>query len=200
VLFLNDDIEITEPDWLETLVGQAQVDRVAAVGALLFYPDGRLQHAGVSLSRTGPSHVYLRRALDLRDDVGRLQAAHDVSACTAACLLVSRAAFDEVGGFDTRFAVAFNDIDLCLRLRERGYRIVLAPLARLVHAESTSFGSHFAGRVEEWNTEMALMRERWGGLLGADAFQSPNLADDPKHPERLAFPPRVAYPWRVAPG
>ena len=115
VLFLNDDIQVIEADWLETLVGQAQGERVAAVGASLAYPDRRIQHAGVCLSRMGPTHSYVGRPIGSGGDFGRLRAAHDVSASTGACLLVSKAAFDEIGGFDPRFAVAYNDIDLCLR-------------------------------------------------------------------------------------
>jgi hypothetical protein len=127
---------------------------------------------------------------------GRLRLAHDVTAATGACLLVSREAFDAIGGFDTQFAVAYNDVDLCLRLRERGYRVVLAPLARLVHVEAASFGSHVQGRAAEWKAESDLIHERWAAQMGADCFHNPNLADDPVHPERIAFPPRVAYPWR----
>ena len=100
VLFLNDDIQVIEADWLETLVGQAQGERVAAVGALLAYPDRRIQHAGVRLSRMGPTHSYVGRPIGSGGDFGRLRAAHDVSASTGACLLVSKAAFDEIGGFD----------------------------------------------------------------------------------------------------
>jgi GT2 family glycosyltransferase len=196
LLFLNDDVEVVDGDWLETLVGQAQSDHVAGVGAFLEYPDGRVQHAGVVLCESGPSHVYRKRPNGLGGYFGRLLMAHDVTAVTGACLLVSRPAFDEVGGFDTRFAVSFNDIDLCLRLRDHGYRIVLTPLARLVHAESMSFGSHSHGRECEWNAERELLLQRWASQMGADVFHNPNLAYDMRHPERLAFPPRANYPWR----
>ena len=198
VLFLNDDIEVLDADWLETLVGQVQSEGVGAVGAFLVYPDRTIQQAGIMLAAGGPSHAYVGRPATLDGYHGRLQMAHDVSAVTGACLLVSKDAFDAVGGFDPRFAVAYNDVDLCLRLREHGHRVVFAPLARLVHVEGASFGSHYDGRVSEWNAERDLFHERWGALMGADRFHNPNLADKPARPEKLAFPPRVTYPWRYA--
>jgi GT2 family glycosyltransferase len=198
LLFLNDDVEVLDADWLETLVGQAQGDGVGAAGALLVYPDRRIQQAGIMLAAGGPSHTYGGRPAGLDGYHGRLRMAHDVSAVTGACLLVSKDAFDEVGGFDPRLAVAYNDVDLCLRLREHGHRVVFVPLARLVHVEGASFGSHYHGRVSEWNAERELFHARWGALMGADRFHNPNLADKPARPEKLAFPPRVSYPWRAA--
>ena len=126
---------------------------------------------------------------------GRALLAQELSAVTAACMLVPKAVFDRVGGFDAQnFAVAFNDVDLCLRIREAGYRITWTPYATLLHHESASRGAEdtrekrvrFAG-------ECAAMIKRWGGQLRADPFFNPNLSLDFEMPA-LAFPPRIAMP------
>ena len=117
---------------------------------------------------------------------------------TGACLLVRKEAFDEVGGFDERFPVAYNDVDFCLRLRERGWRIVFTPDAILTHVESASFGSHGKGRTAAYQADVDEMRRRWLHRLRTDPAHNPNLALDSTEPWRLAFPPRTSYPWRAA--
>jgi len=142
VLLLNNDIEITSPDWLETLLGQAQREDIGAVGGKLYYPDGRVQHAGIVTGMFGVAghpHVYFGG----HDDgyYARLRITSNVSAVTGAMLMVSRAKYDEVDGLDEKeFAVAYNDVDFCLRLLEKGYRNVFTPFVEAIHYESASRG------------------------------------------------------------
>ena len=200
LLLVNDDIEVLHPDWLELMVGHIAQPRVGAVGALLLAPDERVQHAGVLLGEpfAGPlaGHLYHGAAIVGPSYAGRLRLNQDLSCVTGACVLVRREAFDEAGGFDEAFAVAYNDIDFCLRLRESGWRIVFTPDAILTHVESASFGSHMEGRDEAHQRDVEAMRRRWRHVLGADPAHNPNLALEWVQPWRLAFPPRVSYPWR----
>jgi GT2 family glycosyltransferase len=144
--------------------------------------------AGQSLSRWRRSTSgYHERAL----------VSHDVSCVTAACMLIRRDVFLELGGFDEALRIAFNDIDLCLRLRNAGWRIVWTPRAELYHQESASIGRHDAEtRKEEWAREIGLMRSRWGRALRSDANYNPNLSLDAFYLWESSFPPRVSYPWR----
>jgi GT2 family glycosyltransferase len=195
--FLNDDTEVIGGDWLSAMVAQVVRDRVAAVGAMLLYPNQRIQHAGVLLGAGGvAAHMYLRRHRDTRGYHDRALVDQDVSCVTAACMLVRRDVFVDVGGFDESLAIAFNDVDLCLRLREAGWRIVWTPSAELYHKESASIGRHSAGaRAEEWMVESNLMQSRWGQELLSDPYYSPNLSLDPLQLCEPAFPTRVSYPW-----
>ena len=174
LLFLNDDTEAAEPGWLTAMVELAVRPEVGAVGAKLLYPDGRIQHAGVALGIYGVAgHSF--RGLD-----GRRQHYFDfpdvirnVSAVTGACLMVRAAVFHEVGGFDERrFAVAFNDVDLCLKIGQRGYRVLYTPHALLYHHEAFSKGER---DIRPHPAEVAEMQARWGRLLADDPFYSPNL-------------------------
>ncbi len=196
--FLNDDTEVIATDWLSTMTGHVLRDRVGAVGAMLLYPKGRIQHAGVVLGAGGvAAHTY-------RSMPGRILGYHDravidqdVSCVTAACMLVRREAFSNVGGFDEALALAFNDVDLCLRLHEAGWRIVWTPGAQLYHKESASIGRHDTADGEgQWTFEWSLIRSRWGGQLMSDPQYSPNLSLDARQLWEPAFPPRVSYPWR----
>jgi GT2 family glycosyltransferase len=198
LLFLNNDTEVINRDWLRHLAANACRPEVGAVGAKLLYPNGRVQHAGIILGMGGVAgHFHLRRG---REDPGyfsRARLQQNLSAVTAACLAVRRQVFAEVGGFDgTNLPVAFNDVDLCLRLRERGYLIVWTPLAQLYHHETASRASDLLGdRHREFVREREYMRARWGRILDHDPYFNPNLAlDNPTI--GLAFPPNISYPWR----
>jgi GT2 family glycosyltransferase len=128
-----------------------------------------------------------------------LRLARNVSAVTAACLAVRKAVFDEVGGFDAdALAVAFNDVDLCLKIGAAGYQLIWTPLATLYHLESASRGSDAtAEKVDRFRREIAVMRERWGPVLDDDPFYGPNF--DKEHVDyRLATPPARVRPWRRA--
>ena len=191
LLFLNNDIEVIDAGWLRHMVANAHRCEVGAVGAKLLYPNGRIQHGGIILGMGGVAgHFHLRCR---RDDPGyfsRAQLQQNLSAVTGACLAMRRAIFDEVGGFDGKnLPVAFNDVDLCLRIRERGYLIVWTPLAELYHHKSASRGSDLMPeRHQEFQREAGYMRARWGAVLDRDPYFSPNLSLN--HTAiRLAFPP-----------
>lgn len=197
VVLLNNDIDPISPGWLAALVAQAIRPDVGAVGARLLYADGRLQHAGVALLAGGHT-VHLER-LAARDDPGYrglAVAPRSVLAATAACLALRRAVFLEVGGFDARaFPVAFNDVDLCLRLREYGYRTVIEPAAELYHLESQSRGRAETPMARAFeNRQVDALRARWGHMFGRDPYFNPNLACLWDEPLRLADVP-PARPW-----
>jgi O-antigen biosynthesis protein len=187
VCLLNNDIEVLDPDWLAVLAQQALRPEVGAVGARLLYPDGRLQHAGVVLgvgNAAGHAHRFLRP-----EEEGwhhRHSLPHFVSAVTAACLVVRRDRFDAVGGLnEADFAVAFNDVDLCLRLNQRGWQSLYEPRATLVHHESVSRGldrdpvgaARFAG-------ELAALRGLWNTCGMVDPLMHRGLSP---YSERFAF-------------
>jgi GT2 family glycosyltransferase len=175
LLFLNDDTEAIAPGWLGAMVELAMRPEVGAVGAKLLYPDGRIQHAGVVMGLfENCGHAF--KGLD-----GRLQhyfdlpdAIRNVSAVTGACLMTRSEIFAEVGGFDeARLAVAFNDIDLCLKIGSRGYRVLYTPHALLYHHEALSK----TGRdLIPHTDEVAVMQSRWKDTIAADPFYSPNLS------------------------
>ncbi|MFL6216561.1 MAG: glycosyltransferase family 2 protein [Blastocatellia bacterium] len=175
LLFLNDDTEAISDDWLAALVEHAERAEVGAVGGKLLTADGRIQHAGVVLGINGAAGHALR-GVDGFGGAGYLNFANvtrNYAAVTAACLMTRREVFDEVGGFDElSFPISFSDVDLCLRLRQRGYLIVFTPLALLYHYESASRGLTPEPQAE------ARLRERWGEQLIADPYFNPNLRDD----------------------
>ena len=197
LLFLNNDTEIIGPDWLRHLVANACRAEVGAVGAKLIYPSGRVQHAGVILGMGGVAgHFHLGCQ---RHDPGYFSRAllqQNLSAVTAACVAIRRTVFDEVGGFNDDLRVAFNDVDLCLRLRQRGYLIVWTPLAELYHHESASRGSDLlSARHREFVQEIEYMQAKWGWALQRDPYFNPNLSLRDLSIS-LAFPPAIDKPWR----
>ncbi len=176
ILFLNNDTEVISPEWLSAMVEHAQRPEVGAVGAKLLFPDDTIQHAGVILGIGGVAN---HEHMGLRDDMpgyfGRPHAIHNVSAITAACMLVRRDLFQEIGGFDSKnLPVAFNDVDLSLRIREKGYWIVYTPYAVLYHHESSTRGKDDIWR-ERFQRETEYMLKRWGRELENDPFYNPNL-------------------------
>ncbi|MBS7457827.1 glycosyltransferase family 2 protein [Coralloluteibacterium stylophorae] len=188
---VNNDIEVIEGSWLRTMVAQAVRPEIGAVGAMLYYPDDTIQHAGVVLGMGGVAgHVYTTQPRGSHGQCGRALLAQEMSAVTAACLVVRREVFEEVGGLDETLSVAFNDIDFCLRIRVAGYRNLWTPYAELYHHESASRGyedtpekqARFRGEVER-------MRERWGEVLVNDPCYNPNLTLTGAAFD-LAFPPR----------
>jgi GT2 family glycosyltransferase len=141
LVFLNNDTEVLARDWLEQLLRIGGDPSVGVVGATLLYPDRTIQHAGLFPRADGLwVHPYRGLPGDHAGDGGELRVARCVPAVTAACLLVRRALFGELGGFDERFPVTYNDVDLCRRVRERGLSVVVSPEARLFHYEGLSRG------------------------------------------------------------
>ncbi|HKU98838.1 MAG TPA: glycosyltransferase family 2 protein [Vineibacter sp.] len=172
VLLLNNDIEVTDPQWLREMVSCLAYPRTGIVGARLLYPDRSLQHAGVIVGLSGlAGHWYHAKPQDFPGMMGRLNVRQSLSAVTAACMLISRACLDEVGLFDEEaFAVAYNDVDYCLRAGKSGYRIVWTPFATLVHHESASRGSdELPANTARFAREKAALRERHA----TDTFEDP---------------------------
>jgi glycosyltransferase involved in cell wall biosynthesis len=191
---INNDVEVLSPDWLEEMVSFAVRPEVGAVGAKLLYPDGRIQHAGVILGVggvAGHSHKFY----DSNDPgyYGRLVLPQSLSAVTGACLVLRRKCFEDVGGFDEKsLPIAFNDVDLCLRIREAGYRIVWSPHAQLYHHESVSRGLEDTSEKQaRFEKEANYMKQRWGEKLRNDPYYNLNLTLD-REDFSLAFAPRVA--------
>jgi GT2 family glycosyltransferase len=190
---LNNDVVALDNKWLGEMLSRIGKDNVAAVGALLLWPSGVIQHGGTVL---GPSFAATHAFSDrLHDDPGyteMLLAAHERSAVTAACMLTRRSDYLDVGGMDAvHFPVNFNDVDYCLRLREKGKRIVLTPHARLYHYESASRGhDETADKAGRFSRELTCLRSRWGNSLLEDAYYSPVLSLDPTPFSGLAWPPR----------
>jgi GT2 family glycosyltransferase len=176
VLLLNDDTEVISGGWLEAMLEHAQRPEVGAVGARLLYPDGRIQHAGAmtGIGGLGPglsTHAYQFYPSDSPGHMGTLVTTTNYSAVTAACMLIPKPVYEEVGGLDEdNLPVAFNDVDLCLRIRERGYLIVYTPFAELYHYESASRG--YKGN----RAEGLYMRERWGKVLDEDSYYNPHFS------------------------
>ncbi|MDY2896512.1 MAG: glycosyltransferase [Candidatus Limivivens sp.] len=178
LLFLNNDTEVISPFWIREMLGFCQREDTAAVGAKLFYPDGLVQHCGVVVGIANyAGHVQNFKTRRDNGYFGRLRAVQDISAVTAACMLVKRSVFEEIGGFDESFEVAFNDVDLCLRIRETGKLIVQDPNVELYHYESKSRGyENTPEKLARFKGEVIRFRKRWKAFLEkGDPYYSPNL-------------------------
>jgi GT2 family glycosyltransferase len=195
---LNNDIEVIDAGWLRELASQAMRPGIGAVGALLYYPDRTIQHAGVILGIGGvANHVYAGAPQGHPGLCARALVAQNLSAVTAACMAVKRERYLGIGGLDERLQVAFNDVDFCLRLLEAGYRNVWTPFAQLLHHESASRGRDEEGPGRErFLGEARYMEERWSEVLRADPAWNPNLSLDSLDAS-LAFPPRAATRLRL---
>ncbi|MBE5823656.1 MAG: glycosyltransferase [Butyrivibrio sp.] len=183
IILLNNDTQVITVNWIEELLMYAQREDVGAVGAKLYFPDRKIQHAGVVLGlgahRTAGHSHYGQAGMNL-GYMGRLCYAQDVSAVTGACLMVSRKKYDEVGGFDEGFAVSLNDVDFCLRLRQKGYLNVFTPFAELYHYESLSRGLDLEGKnAERYDKESEHFRTKWKEVLEkGDPYYNPNFSLD----------------------
>lgn len=197
---LNDDIQVTNADWLDVMVARACLDGVGAVGAMLYYPDDRIQHGGVIIGSGGvAAHAHHPLPRGSGGYFARAALEQDQTAVTAACLLLRREVFEAVDGFNEAFEVAFNDVDLCLRIRRAGWRIVWTPQAELTHHESASVRPpKDPERVEQFAGEVARMRRLWGELLDDEPFYNPNLSLVLGAAFTLASPPRRRPAWRRA--
>lgn len=191
---MNNDIEIQSPDWMEEMLSFAQLGQVGAVGARLWYPGTRgLQHGGVIVGLGGVAgHAHVGLAKTEKGYFGRPVLHHRCSAVTAACLMIKKSTYFVVGGLDEGLAVAFNDVDFCLRLGQAGFHCTYTPHAEMTHHESASRGDDLAEENRQrFMDEEAFMKTRWGAQLLADPFYSPNLSLN--HSDfRIAVRSRVA--------
>ena len=183
ILLLNNDTEVITVNWMEELLIYAQREDVGAAGAKLYYGNKTIQHAGVVLQlgahRTA-GHSHYGQSRENLGYMGRLCYAQNVSAVTGACLLVKKSLFEEVGGLDESFAISLNDVDFCLKLREKGLLNVFTPFAELYHYESVSRGLDDSGeKAERYNRESAHFREKWKTVLEkGDPYYNPNFSLD----------------------
>ncbi len=181
ILFMNSDIEVINSDWIEYMLEHSQREDVGVVGPVLYYPDNTVQHAGVIIGLGGVaahSHRYMPR--DSGGHFGRLKTIQNLSAVTGACMMTKKSIFKELGGFDEYLTHAYNDIDYCLRVREKGYLIVFTPYAELYHHESISRGYENnlvkRARLEK---EKEYFRNRWQAIIAnGDPYYNPNLTLD----------------------
>jgi O-antigen biosynthesis protein len=171
LLFLNDDIQVIDGEWLTALVEQAQRPEVGAVGAKLLYPDNSIQHGGVTLGICGGAgHAFRKLPNNRTAYFGLADLTRNCSAVTAACMIIPRKVFHEVGGFDEELKVVYNDVDLCLRIRKQGYLILYTPFAVLYHFESATRGRLRPTREEE------LFCRRWSETIRlGDPYYNPSL-------------------------
>lgn len=184
LLLLNNDTQVIAMNWLENMLMYAQRPDVGAVGAKLYYGDRTIQHAGVVIGlgahRTA-GHTHYKINYDNLGYMGRLCYAQNVSAVTGACLMVKKSIYDALGGLDEDFAVALNDVDFCLRIRQQGYLNVFTPFAELYHFESASRGSDVVdeAKAKRYEEESARFRERWKEVLAkGDPYYNPNFSLD----------------------
>ena len=178
LLFLNNDVEIITESWLEEMLQLCQQKDVGMAGAKLYYPDDTIQHAGVVVGLGGvAAHVLCKLPRDAEGYMGRLRCVQEISAVTAACMMVKTSVFKAVGGFDEELKVAFNDIDLCMKVRKYGVKIVFTPYAELYHYESKSRGMEDTPEKQlRFSREVNCFRRKWEReLLKGDPYYNPNL-------------------------
>ena len=187
VLLLNNDVEVITPSWLEEMLMYAQRKDVGAVGAMLYYPDDTIQHAGVIVGIGGVAgHAHKNFPRGAYGYMSRGAIAQNLSAVTFACVMMPSEIFEEVHGIDEKFQVAFNDVDMCMRIRKAGYLIVFTPYAELYHYESKSRGQEDTPeKVKRFNSEIERFQKRWGKELEmGDPYYNPHLS---LHHEDFSF-------------
>jgi lipopolysaccharide biosynthesis protein/glycosyltransferase involved in cell wall biosynthesis len=196
--FINNDLEVIDSGWLEEMVSHAVQPGVGAVGAKLYYRDDTIQHAGVILGIGGTAgHGHRNFPRSDHGYLYRLNLIQNLSCVTAACMIMPKDVFAEIGGFDeVNLKASYNDVDLCIRVRQAGYDIVWTPYAELYHLEAASRGyDHEPQNLDRASREVAFLRQRWEKVLAADPFYNPNLTLKDES-FAFAFPPRAAKPWR----
>lgn len=190
---LNNDLEAIHADWLDEMVAQAVRPEIGCVGAKLLYPDGTLQHAGIILGLGGvANHAFYRHPGHTDGYKNRARLAQNYSAVTGACLLVRKALYEQVGGLNERdLAIAFNDVDFCLKVRAAGYLNLWTPFAELYHHESASRGTEDTPEKQaRFAREVAYMQRAWGAELGSDPAYNPNFSLEIEG-FKYACPPRI---------
>ncbi|MEM1295029.1 MAG: glycosyltransferase family 2 protein [Verrucomicrobiota bacterium] len=196
---INNDIEANHAEWLHAMVAQAVRPEIGAVGAKLHFREGLLQHAGIFLGYLDAAgHLFYGLPWSFYGHANRANMVQSLSAVTGACLVVNRQKYLDVGGLDEEaFAVAYNDVDLCLKLNEAGYRTLYTPFARLFHHESASRGEaeQTPERKEKVKEETRALHRKWGEVIRHDPGYNPNLTLESQECG-LAFPPRRIEPWK----
>ncbi len=177
IVLLNSDIEIITKNWIEEMVMYSQKSDIGVVGCLLYYPDGTIQHAGIILGIggvAGHSHKYFNK--NNPGYFGRIFITQNLSAVTGAFMMFKRKVFDEVKGFDERLKIAFNDVDFCLKVREKGYRNIYTPWVEAYHYESKTRGYEDTNeKIKRFKKEYNYMKKKWGKILKNDPYYNPNL-------------------------
>ena len=179
LLLLNNDTEVRSGGWIEELLGLCQQKDIGVVGAKLYYPDGTIQHAGVVIGLCGvASHLFIGASGDADGYAGRLKSVQDVSAVTAACMMTKRTVYEAVGGLTEELAVAYNDIDYCMKVRRAGYLVAFTPYAELTHYESKSRGLEDSKeKKDRLSREAGIFCRRWEKELEqGDPYYSPDLS------------------------
>ena len=179
LLFLNNDVKSIEPDWMEEMLGVCQRPEVGGVGAKLIYPDNTIQHAGCVIGMGGiAGHMFVDMPADRTGYFHKASLLQDMSAVTAACLMMKKEVFEQAGGFTEELAVAFNDVDLCLKVRKNNHLIVYDPYAKLYHMESKTRGAEDSKeKVRRFQTEIEYMRCHWMDILkNGDPYYNKNLS------------------------
>lgn len=179
LLFLNNDVKSIEPDWMEEMLGVCQRLEVGGVGAKLIYPDNTIQHAGCVIGMGGiAGHMFVDMPADRTGYLHKASLLQDMSAVTAACLMMKKEVFEQAGGFTEELAVAFNDVDLCLKVRKNNHLIVYDPYAKLYHMESKTRGAEDSKeKVRRFQTEIEYMRCHWMDILkNGDPYYNKNLS------------------------
>lgn len=178
LLLLNNDTKVISPDWIERLLGPCMRSDVGITGAKLLFPDGTIQHAGISFGPDGPGHLYYQMPRMYSGNFEATLLDRDLGAVTGACLMVGRDDFDAVGGMDEELAVDYNDVDFCLAVRRLGRRIVFCPMAELYHYESVSRGTETEGaKAQHFRMERGRFMSKWPEVYSAETapFENPNL-------------------------
>ena len=202
LVFMNNDMEVIEEDWLRELISHTLRPNVGPVGAKLIFPDGYIQHAGMILGIGGVAGHAFKFLHHLNPGhIGRAGIIQNYSAVTAACMAIQKSIFEKLGGFDQEnFGTAYNDTDLCLRAWDLGYRTVYTPHATLYHYESASRGlENSNAKKERWKIEADNLKKKWGSVIENDPFYNPALTligED----FSLATPPRYQRPWELEGG
>jgi GT2 family glycosyltransferase len=198
LIFLNNDTEVISETWINELVSHALRPSIGAVGAMLYYPNDNIQHAGIILNNQNiAAHAYVNEPCGYKGQRERTALIQNYSAVTGACLAIEKKKFEEVKGFDDKhLPIAYNDIDLCLKLIKAGYRNLWTPHAELYHQESATreYDTSPSNKVR-LEKEAGFMREKWADILANDPAYNPNLSFN--YPLfSLSYPPRVDQPWK----
>ena len=178
-LFLNNDVTVITPDWIEEMLGVCQRKEVGAVGVKLIYPDNTIQHAGCVIGIGGiAGHMFVDMPANRTGYLHKASIMQDMSAVTAACMMMKREAFEEAGGFTEKLSVAFNDVDLCLKARQKGWLVVYDPYVQLYHMESKTRGAEDSEqKVRRFQEEIEYMRCQWIDILKkGDPYYNKNLS------------------------